>query len=97
MPGNSESRFPDPDAAALRQARERGAAPVAAGRSPAPDAPKQPSGVRETAPVRGVSVRGGRKGARSFVLSKPKKKEEARAGRKAPDPRGKGKSLDARA
>lgn len=97
MAGNPESRIPDPEAAARRQAQERGAAPVSPGGAPQPKAPLRPTEVEETAPITGARVRAGGRGARTFESRKGKKKtKDAPSGEASPDPRGKGTNLDTR-
>lgn len=84
--------------AALRQARERATAPVPPGTAPEPSRPGPAVRVPEAAPVRGATVQGGTRGARSHALQKKgrRKRDEPSAGKAAPDPRGRGGRLDLR-
>lgn len=84
--------------AALRQARERAAAPVPAGSAPVPERPGQTSRVKGVAPVRGAAVQGRTRGAQSHVLPRKgrRKREESSAAAAAPDPRGRGGRVDLR-
>lgn len=84
--------------AALRQARERAAAPVPPGSVPEPERPGPATRVRQTAPVRGATVQGRTRGAQSHVLQKKgrRKRDEPSAGKAAPDPRGRGGRVDVR-
>jgi hypothetical protein len=99
VPRGSAER-PEPAAleAALRQARERAAAPAAPPPAAQPERPGRSGRVKETAPVRGAAVQGRTRGARSFVLSKKgrRKRDEPSAGKAAPDPRGRGRRVDLR-
>ena len=92
----------DPDSAALeaamRQAQERAAAPVSPGPVPEPLRPGLPTRVQGTAPVRGATVQGRTRGARSHELQRKgrRKRDESSAGKAAPDPRGRGGRVDVR-
>jgi hypothetical protein len=81
--------------AALRQAQERGAAPVAPGHAAEPDTPDHVSVVEPSQALDEATIRGQNRGAHSFVLAKEEKKpQEVPAGEPSPDPRGKGTTLD---
>lgn len=84
--------------AAMGRALEQGAAAVAAGRTPDPDPAKFGTRVAEPAPSRGIGGVTRARGARSIVLSKPKRKEkkESPSGPAVPDPRGRGRRIDVR-
>jgi hypothetical protein len=84
--------------AALRQAQERAAAPVSPGSVPEPERPGLAPRVKGTEPVRGATVQGRTRGARSFVLHRKgrRKRDEPSAGKAVPDPRGRGGRVDVR-
>jgi len=92
----------DPDSAALeavlRQAQERAAAPGSPGFVPEPVRPGLPTRVKGTAPIRGATVQGKNRGARSHELQRKgrRKRDESSAGKAAPDPRGRGGRVDVR-
>ncbi|HZE95859.1 MAG TPA: hypothetical protein VE981_02420 [Planctomycetota bacterium] len=105
MPGGAANRpvapaDPDPPAldAAMRQARERAAAPVPPGRVPDPEAPGTTPRVEEVRPAVGAVVQGDPRGARSHRLAprRRRKTKDTPAGPDAPDPRGRGGRLDLR-
>ena len=84
--------------AAMRRARDQAAAPVPPGPVPEPDRPGPAVRVRRTEPVRGATVQGRTRGARSFVLERKlrRKREESSARKAPPDPRGRGGRVDVR-
>jgi len=102
--GPADRPVPPPDAesaaleAARRQAQERASAPVSPGSVPEPDRPGLASRVKEPEPVRGATVQGRTRGARSYVLQKKgrRKPDGSSAGKAAPDPRGRGGRVDLR-
>jgi hypothetical protein len=84
--------------AALRRARDQAAAPVPPGPAPQPDRPGPSVRVRQTEPVRGATVQGRTRGARTFVLQRKgrRKRDESSAGTAPPDPLGRGGRVDVR-
>jgi len=82
--------------AALRQAQERGAAPVSPGHAPEPERPGHAVRVEETRSAEGPLPPERHRGARSFALSRKRdrKKRPETAGERARDPGRRGRRLD---
>jgi hypothetical protein len=83
---------------AMRQAAERGAAPVVPPRVPEPDPPDAGTAVAQSEAVDGATVQGDSRGAHAFTLAprKPKKDEPAPPAT-PPDPDGRGGEVDLQA
>src|SRR5581483_3109961 len=81
--------------AAARQALERAAAPVPPPPAREPEPPAPPPRVGRAEPVRGATVQGRTRGARSFVLERKgrRKREEPPGGPPPPDPGGRGRRV----
>ncbi len=82
--------------AALRQAQERGAAPVSPGPTPEPERPGHTARVEETRSADAPRAVDRNRGARSFTLSRKRdrKKREDPAGERARDPGRRGRRVD---
>ncbi|MBI3855000.1 MAG: hypothetical protein HY293_04835 [Planctomycetes bacterium] len=86
------------EGAALRAARERGAAPLLPDRPSEPDPPAFGRQVAQASPGSAAGGVGRHKVGRSFALAKPRKKESKESPGREPaaDPGGRGRSVDVR-